>query len=67
MYSLEELDKFNLPPLPDLNNLQIDYDQEEFLHIGHIKAIVESLGKICLFVEVTGLCQYYKFEKDLLF
>lgn len=45
LYSLEELDKFNLPPLPDLDNLQIDYENEEFLHIGHVKAIVETLGK----------------------
>lgn len=45
LYSLEELDRFNLPPLPDLSNLTIDYDNEEFLHIGHVKAIVESLGK----------------------
>lgn len=45
LYSLEELDKFTVPHLPDLTNLKIDYDNEEFLHIGHVKAIVESLGK----------------------
>lgn len=47
LYSLEELDRFNVPPTTDLNNLGIDYENEEFLHIGHVKAILETLGR-CL-------------------
>lgn len=45
LYFLEELDKFTVPPQRDLSKLKVDYENEEFLHIGHVAATVESLGK----------------------
>ncbi|KAJ8941298.1 hypothetical protein NQ318_000598 [Aromia moschata] len=40
--SLDENIK-GLPPVPDLSNLNINYEKEEFLHMGTIQAIIETL------------------------
>lgn len=45
LFYLDELDRYTIPPTPDLKNLKIDYAKEEFLHMGHIKAIMGALCK----------------------
>ncbi|XP_018564932.1 H/ACA ribonucleoprotein complex non-core subunit NAF1 [Anoplophora glabripennis] len=54
----------DLPPIRDVSNLDIDMEKEEFLHMGHIEAVIETLITVeaipgmpaydldtCLFVE----------------
>lgn len=35
----------DLPPIRDVSNLDIDMEKEEFLHMGHIEAVIETLSK----------------------